>query len=167
MIKIGRVSYLVQTTTVIGDKTFIADVFFHRKREEYLLKIQILSSKIKEFNDKYALLSNNEIYDFMSILDRSTFYGNLIYSFPFSAGSVGGVKMLSIRIDSDNGQKKKVKGVIALSFFSPISNNSIQEKDRLSVFYYFQPIQFLSISNQIKEILIAHRASRFLKTIND
>lgn len=164
MRKIGKVTYSVDTNTKVGRKTFMANVFFDEDNRDYILKVMITSSKIGEFNEKYAVLKNNEIYDMISVLDRSTFYNNLIYSFPFSAGSEGGVKMLNIRIDSDNGQSKQVKGVIALAFFSPISNKSIQEKDRNSVFYYFQPIQFLSISNQLKEILIAHRASQFILT---
>ena len=160
MKKIGRISYSVKAGGVIGDKNFLLDIFLADDDENFIIRVMITSSKIREFSSRYAIIEGNAVYDFVSVLERATFYSNLIYSFPFKEGSKGGVKMLSIRIDAES-EKRQVRGVIALSFFSPVSVQGLSDKDRESVFYYFQPIQLLSISNQIKEILTAYRSYLF------
>ena len=160
MEKVGRISYSVDVSKNIGVKTFILDLFYDESSMDFIMKAMITCSKIKEFTDRYAVLKGNPIYDFMSVLERAPFYSNLIYSFPFKAGDKGGVKMLLIRLDNDT-ERKQVRGVIALSFFSPVQSSMLSEKDRESVYYYFQPIQFVSISNQLKELMTAYRAYRY------
>jgi len=171
MRKVDGITYTIpQEQKHIGIKKLCLDVYEKDdiNPKELFLRVSIKTTKIREISEKYALLNEREMYDFISILEKSIFYSNLIYTFRYEPGSQGGVKALTIRIDErqqdskdSNKQKSLHVGVIVLAFFSPINNKNLNEKDRESIFFYLEPIQFVSVATRLKEILVAYRTSQY------
>jgi len=161
-VKMDRIEYAIDTKSIIGIKSLRIDFYLTENEQGILIpevKIYILSSNIKDFGTKYAQLTGNRLYLFISALERATYYKNFIYSFPYPESFKGGVKMLMVRMDSKkDGKDDKPQGpvgVVAMNFYEPLKAKNIKESDKSSTFFYLQPLEMLGLSYRMRETLTA------------